>query len=161
MMDTQKDIHIRIPKELYTKMKVKCAYDGMSMQDYMIQLMNLDIDSLTTKKKSVLIVDDEKNMRESLKEWLQDGYKVTTAGTGEEAVQLVKAQDFDTLILDVRLTEQNGIEVLKEIKKMKPHINSIIITAYPSIELAVEAMKAGAKEYLVKPFSPKKLEGLI
>ena len=60
MIDTQKDIHIRIPKKLYTKMKVKCAYAGTSMQDYIIKLMNMDIKNHSIKKKSVLIVDDKK-----------------------------------------------------------------------------------------------------
>jgi DNA-binding NtrC family response regulator len=160
-MIIQKDIHIRIPQELYTKLKVKCAYGGTSMQDYIIKLITLDIEYLSGKKKSVLIVDDEKIMRESLRDWLKDGYDVTTAETGEEAIELIKNHDFDALVLDVRLTGKSGIEVLKEIKQIKPQINSIIMTAYPSVELAVEAMKAGAAEYIVKPFSPNQLEKLI
>lgn len=161
MVDIQKDIHIRIPKELYTKLKVKCAYNGTSMQDYIIRLMTMDIENLSGKKKSVLIVDDEKIMRESLRDWLKDGYNVTTAETGEETIELIKNHDFDALILDIRLTGKNGIEVLKEVKQIKPQINTIVMTAYPSVELAVEAMKAGAAEYIVKPFSPDKLEKLI
>ncbi len=161
MLDTQKDIHIRIPKELYTRLKVKCAYSNTSMQDYIIRLINLDMGGLSGKKKSVLIVDDEKIMRESLRDWLKDGYNVTTAETGEETIELIKNHDFDALILDVRLTGKNGIEVLKEVKQIKPQINTIIMTAYPSVELAVEAMKAGATEYIIKPFSPNKLERLI
>jgi len=160
-MIQQKDIHIRIPKELYTKLKVKCAYGGTSMQDYIIRLMTVDIENLSGKKKSVLIVDDEKIMRESLRDWLKDSYNVTTAETGEETIELIKNHDFDALILDVRLTGKSGIEILKEVKQIKPQINSIIMTAYPSVELAVEAMKAGAAEYIVKPFSPDKLEKLI
>jgi DNA-binding NtrC family response regulator len=160
-MIIQKDIHIRIPQELYTKLKVKCAYGGTSMQDYIIRLMTLDIENLSGRKKSVLIVDDEKIMRESLRDWLKDGYNVTTAETGEEAIELIKNHDFDALVLDVRLTGKSGIDVLKEVKQIKPQINSIIMTAYPSVELAVEAMKAGAAEYIVKPFSPDKLEKLI
>jgi DNA-binding NtrC family response regulator len=160
-MIQQKDIHIRIPKELYTKLKVKCAYGGTSMQDYIIRLMTVDIENLSGKKKSVLIVDDEKIMRESLRDWLKDSYNVTTAETGEETIELIKNHDFDALILDVRLTGKSGIEILKEVKQIKPQINSIIMTAYPSVELAVEAMKAGAAEYIVKPSSPDKLEKLI
>jgi len=160
-MIQQKDIHIRIPKELYTKLKVKCAYGGTSMQDYIIRLMTVDIENLSGKKKSVLIVDDEKIMRESLRDWLKDSYNVTTAETGEETIELIKNHDFDALILDVRLTGKSGIEILKEVKQIKPQINSIIMTAYPSVELAIEAMKAGAAEYIVKPFSPDKLEKLI
>ncbi len=161
MIDTQRDIHIRIPKELYTRLKVKCAYNGISMQDYIIGLMNHNIQNAYGKKKSVLIVDDEKVMRESLRDWLKDNYNVTVAETGEETIDLVKEHDFDALIIDVRLTDKSGIDVLKEVKQLKPSINCIIITAYPSVGLAVEAMKAGALEFIVKPFSPSQLERLI
>ena len=160
-MIEQKDIHIRIPKELFTKLKVKCAYSDTSMQDYIIKLMNLDIENLAGRKKSVLIVDDEKIMREYLRDWLKDSYDVTTAETGEETIELVKNHDYDALILDVRLMGKSGIEVLREVKQIRPQINSIIMTAYPSLELAVEAMKAGAAEFIVKPFPPDKLEKLI
>jgi DNA-binding NtrC family response regulator len=161
MIETQKDIHIRIPKELYTKLKVKCAYNGSSMQDYIIRLMNHDILNPTGKKRSVLIVDDEKVMREGLRDWLKETYNVTTAETGEETVEMVKKQEFDALIIDVRLTGRSGIDVLKEVKQIQPNINSIVMTAYPSVETAVEAMKAGAIEFIVKPFSPSQLERLI
>jgi DNA-binding NtrC family response regulator len=160
MFDTQKDIHIRIPKELYTRLKVKCAYNGSSMQDYMIKLMNQDIQN-PSRKKSVLIVDDEKVMREGLRDWLKDSYNVTTAETGEETIDMVKNQEFDALIIDVKLTGRSGIDVLKEVKQIQPNINSIVMTAYPSVETAVEAMKAGAIEFIVKPFSPSQLERLI
>lgn len=161
MIDTQKDIHIRIPKELFTKLKVKCAYGGTSMQDYLIRIMTLDIENLSGRKKSVLIVDDEKVMRESLRDWLKDDYDVTLAETGEETIELVKERDFDALIMDVRLTGKSGIDVLKEVRQIKPQMKSIIMTAYPSVELAVDAMKAGAVEFIVKPFSPVQLERLI
>jgi len=161
MTEEQKDIHIKIPKELYTKLKVKCVYNGSSMQDYIISLMNHDIESPSGRKKSVLIVDDEKVMRESLRDWLKDSYDITTVETGEETLEMVKNHDFDALVLDVRLTGKSGIDVLKEVKQIKPHINCIVMTAYPSVELAVEAIKAGAIEFIVKPFSPVQLERLI
>ena len=161
MTEEQKDIHIKIPKELYTKFKVKCVYNGTSMQDYIVRLMNYDIENPSGRKKRVLIVDDEKVMRESLRDWLKDSYDVTTAETGEETIEMIKNQDFDALIIDVRLTGKSGIDVLKEIKQIKPQINSIVMTAYPSVDLAVEAMKAGAIEFIVKPFSPSQLESLI
>lgn len=106
-------------------------------------------------------MDDEKIMRDSLRDWLKDGYQVVTAETGEEALKLIKEQDFDVLVIDVKLTGKSGIQVLKEVKEIKPQIKSIIITAYPSIDLAVEAMKAGASDYLVKPFSLDQLEKLM
>jgi len=112
--------------------------------------------------KPILVVEDEVIMRDSLRDWLTDGgYPVETAEHGEEALKVVGEQDFSLLILDMKLPGKNGLEVLREAKAQKPKINGIIITAYPSIETAVEAMKLGAVDYLTKPFSLDALEKLI
>jgi len=112
--------------------------------------------------KPILVVEDEVVMRESLRDWLTDGgYLVKTAEHGEQALKAIREQDFSILILDMRLPGKNGIEVLREAKTQKPQLKGIIITAYPSIETAVEAMKIGAVDYLPKPFSLDALETLI
>ena len=112
--------------------------------------------------KPVLIVDDEPIVRESIRDWLDDaGYEVYTAESGEEALELVEKQDFSIIVIDVRLPGKTGIKVLGEIKQQKPQIQSIVITAYPSAELATEAMKLGAVDYLIKPVNPDDLESLI
>ena len=112
--------------------------------------------------KPVLIVDDEAIVRESIRDWLKDaGYQVYTAETGEEALNLIEKQDFGIIVLDVRLPGKTGIKVLSEVKQQKPQIKSIVITAYPSAELAAEAMKLGAADYLIKPVNPDDLEKLI
>ena len=113
------------------------------------------------QENSVLIVDDEAIVRESLKDWLKDAYQVATAETGEEALELIEKQDFDILIVDVRLPGKSGIQVLKEVKEIKPHIKSIVITAYPSADLAAEVTKLGAVDYLIKPVAHDDLERLI
>jgi len=113
-------------------------------------------------KRPVLIVDDEAIVRESIKDWLKDaGYQVATAESGEEALNMIEVQDFSVMVLDVRLPGKTGIQILKEVKTLKPQIKAIIITAYPSTELAVEAMKLGAVDYLIKPIAPDELERLI
>jgi len=113
-------------------------------------------------RKPILIVDDEPIVRESIRDWLQDaGYEVATAETGEQALEMLQKQDFGVVVLDVRLPGKTGIRVLKEVKAERPWIKSIIITAYPSAETAVEAMKLGAVDYLIKPFAPDDLERLI
>lgn len=86
---------------------------------------------------------------------------MATAETGEEALKLIEKQDFDILVIDVRLPRKSGLQVLSEAKEVKPDIKSIIITAYPTVELAVEAMKLGAVDYLIKPVVPEQLERLI
>jgi DNA-binding NtrC family response regulator len=112
--------------------------------------------------KPILIVDDEPIVRESIRDWLKDsGYDVYTAESGEEALSLIEKQEFGIIVIDVRLPGKTGIKVLSEIKEHKPQIKSIVITAYPSTELAAEAMKLGAVDYLIKPVNPDDLEHLI
>ena len=112
--------------------------------------------------KPILVVDDEPIVRESIRDWLKDaGYQVATAESGEEALEMIDKQEFSVMILDVRLPGKTGINVLNEVKSLNPHIKSIVITAYPSVELAVEAMKLGAVDYLIKPVAPDDLERLI
>ena len=112
--------------------------------------------------KPILIVDDEPIVRESIRDWLKDaGYEVATAETGEEAIAMIKKKDFSVLVLDVRLPGKTGIRILRDIKALKPEIKSIIITAYPTSELATEAKELGAIDYLVKPIAPDDLERLI
>jgi DNA-binding NtrC family response regulator len=112
--------------------------------------------------KPILIVDDEPIVRESIRDWLKDaGYEVTTAETGEEAIAMIQKEDFGVLVLDVRLPGKTGISVLRDIKALKPEIKSIVITAYPTSELAAQAKELGAIDYLVKPIAPDDLERLI
>ena len=113
-------------------------------------------------RASILIVDDEPIVREALRDWLVDaGYSVTTAETGEQALDIVAERDFGLAILDVRLPGKTGIRVLQEMKEMKPDIKAIIITAYGSPEIRAEATKLGAGHYLAKPISPDRLETLV
>jgi YesN/AraC family two-component response regulator len=156
-----KQLHIRIPKELFTKLKVKCAYEGISIQEYVIELITENMGQKPIEKGSILIIDDEAVVRESLRDSLKDIHNITTAETGEEALELVKKQDFDILIVDVRLPGKSGLEVVKEAKDINPYIRSIVITAYPSVELSVQAMKLGAVDFVVKPVRVDDLEKLI
>jgi DNA-binding response OmpR family regulator len=112
--------------------------------------------------KPVLIVEDETIMRESLRDWLKDGgYEVETAKEGEEALEKIGKEEFSVAVLDLRLPGKDGLEVLKEATVKDPKIKGIVITAYPSVETAVEAMKIGAVDYIVKPFAPDALEKAI
>jgi len=112
--------------------------------------------------KPILIVDDEAIMRESLRDWLTDlGYQVETAEEGEQALKTVAAQDFGVVILDLRLPGKDGIEILKEARAKRPDLKGVIITAYPSIQTVVQAMKEGAVDYLPKPFDLDDLGRLV
>jgi len=114
------------------------------------------------REHSVLVVDDEPIVRESIRDWLVEaGYHVATAETGEQALEMVRLQDFSVLVVDLRLPGKTGIKVLEAVKAERPWIRTIVITAYPSAETAQEAKRLGAIDYLLKPFSPDSLERLI
>lgn len=114
------------------------------------------------KVKPILIVDDEEVMRDSLKDWLTDGgYEVETAEAGEQALKAIEVKDYDIAILDLRLPGKDGIQILKEARAKRPQLKGIIMTAYPSVQSAVESMKEGAVDYLPKPLNMNELEKLI
>ena len=106
----------------------------------------------------VLVVDDEKNMRRSLEIMLGDeGYAVRIAESAEAALRLLDAENFFMVITDARLGGMTGYEFLTKIKNQWPEIPSLMITAFATPKLAVEAIKAGAMDYLAKPFEPEEL----
>ena len=101
----------------------------------------------------ILLVDDQKSLRRSLALMLQGaGFETDEAEGGKEAMQLLAQRDFDLVITDLRMDDMSGIDLLKEIKREKPLLPVILITAYGSIESAVDAMRLGAFDYLTKPF---------
>jgi DNA-binding NtrC family response regulator len=108
------------------------------------------------KKKTnrILIVDDEENIRQILTEYLKDfGYEVTCAVNGEEALQTYRKGYFDIILSDLVMRPMDGLELLREIKKVEPDAIFIMITGHPSIESALEAIKKGARDYITKPFN--------
>ncbi len=110
----------------------------------------------------ILVVDDEEAMRESLAAWLEKaGHRVTLAAGGERALKVLSEQACDLALVDIKMPGMDGHEVLRRIKEEHPRVLVVMITAYGSIESAVEAMKQGATDYLLKPFDPEHLMLLI
>ena len=106
----------------------------------------------------VLIVDDEKEFVQALSERLTlRDYDVTETFSGEEAVAKVKNFNFDVVILDVSMPGMNGVETLNEIKKLKPLTEVIMLTGHATVKSAIDGMKLGALDYLMKPCETEEL----
>jgi two-component system response regulator MtrA len=104
----------------------------------------------------ILIVDDEATLRQTLARILQRaGFEVTTAGAGNEALALISQQSFDLIYLDIRMPDTSGLEVLKTIHAKLPELPVILFTAQPDLNSAVEALRSGAIDYLMKPLKPQ------
>ncbi|OPY10253.1 MAG: Transcriptional regulatory protein ZraR [Syntrophus sp. PtaB.Bin001] len=101
---------------------------------------------------NILVVEDGQSQREMLRDFLiKEGHNVAEAASGEDAVQLVANRAFDLVLLDYKMPGMDGMQVLQEVKRLNPETDVVIITAYGTIETAVDAMKAGAVDYITKP----------
>ena len=112
--------------------------------------------------QSVLVVDDEPDMRIALTRALgRSGYSVETASNGFEGLEKFRNNNFNIVITDMKMPEMSGMEVLEGVKKISPQVPVIMITAFGTINKAVEAMKEGASDYILKPFSSETLEAAV
>ena len=112
---------------------------------------------------NILLVDDERNMLEVLSDVLNaEGHPVTAANSGPEALEKIESDSaFDLVITDLKMPTMNGIDLLESIKVKRPHLPVVILTAYGTVESAVEAIKKGAYDYILKPFKPNEILGVI
>ena len=110
----------------------------------------------------ILVVDDEESLREMLKEFLEgEGMLVELAQNGREALEKLRSLSLDLILLDLRMPGMSGIEVLQEIKKEEPELPVVVITAYGSVDNAVETLKMGAFDFITKPFKLEELLNII
>lgn len=109
---------------------------------------------IQNKNDRILFVDDEKSMREFMEIMLtKEGYSVLTASSGEEGLDVFKANEVDMVITDIKMGGMSGVEFLKKVKSIDKSVVIIMITAYASVDTAIDAMKAGAYDYFTKPFN--------
>ena len=115
-----------------------------------------------TDQVSMLIVDDERSVRESLMHWfLPEGYRVETASGAMEALDKMRDSSFDVVLLDIKMPGMDGIELQQRLKEIDSQMAVIIMTAYATVETAVQALKQGAYDYITKPVDPDDLSRLI
>ncbi len=113
-------------------------------------------------KISILIVDDEDSVRDSLYNWfIEDGYEVQTAENAKKALSLLEGESFDIILADIKMPGMDGLEMLRRIKALNNEAIVIIMTAFATVDTAVQALKDGAFDYVTKPFDPDDLSHLI
>jgi len=111
---------------------------------------------------AILIVDDEKNIRDHLATYVGSlGHMVDTAADAQAALAKLNQANFDIVLTDVRMAGMNGLTLLREIRRQQPQVSVVLMTAYATVPQAIEAMRAGAFEYLMKPFAPDDVRLLI
>ena len=122
----------------------------------MIYLKPLNQENAMSQK--ILICDDEEGIRESLKLILEDFYPLIVVTDGTQCLEcLGNAKDIGMVLLDIKMPQINGLDVLKKIKEKHPQVQVIIITGYKSVETAAEAVRLGASGYIVKPFKAEEI----
>jgi len=113
---------------------------------------------LAHKKIKILVVDDELSIRESLSGWLeQDGFEVESAANGLAALGMIQETRYDIMLVDVKMPEMDGLTLLKKLKEIEPDTAVVMMTAHGAIQDAVDAMRQGAYDYLLKPFDLEEL----
>lgn len=114
------------------------------------------------RKISILIVDDEESVRDSLFNWfIEDDYNVKCAEDAKKALSILESEDYDIILADIKMPGMDGMEMLKRIKAIKKDAIVIIMTAFATIDTAVQALKDGAYDYVTKPFDPDDLSHMI
>ena len=115
-----------------------------------------------TATKTILIVDDDKSILRTFTRILQkNGYEIDAVETGKEAIEKADTQEYDLALVDIRLPDMDGTELLAKMKKPLQKTIKIMITGFPSLETGVKALDEGADAYLVKPVKPEELLMLI
>jgi DNA-binding NtrC family response regulator len=114
------------------------------------------------RKISILIVDDEESVRDSLYNWfIEDGYRVECAEDAKKALSILESDPFDIILADIKMLGMDGLEMLRRIKSIRKESIVIMMTAFATVDTAVQALKDGAYDYVTKPFDPDDLSHLI
>lgn len=124
--------------------------------------MDINADISTSSIPNVLIIEDDKGMCKTLSHIFElDGYRVSTASTGSEGAARIKEGSFNVAVLDIRLPDIDGVELLEIIKKTEPDLSVVMMTAYASVENAIKALNEGADAFVTKPFNIEELRAVV
>ncbi len=119
-------------------------------------------ETMMEKQYRILIIDDDDNIRQVLQTILEDeGYLVETADTAKKAIEKAETSFYNLALIDVRLPDMEGIELLTKLRPTKPKMRKIIVTGYPTLQNAVSAVNSGADSYVLKPFDVEKILAII
>lgn len=113
------------------------------------------------KANTVLVVDDEVGPREAIRMILQEKYNVLTADNPQQVLEIISSGEVDVVLLDIKLPKIDGLELLKQMKAADEHIEIVLVTGYPTMQSAIEAMQDGAYDYIIKPFDKEKIEQVV
>lgn len=116
---------------------------------------------MTTRARRILVADDEEGVRESLSLILGQDYALTLVSNGEEALAQLRRNAFDMALLDIKMPRMDGLEILRRLKRAHRLVPILMLTAYQSVELAKEAVKLGAFDYLPKPFERDQVRRVV
>lgn len=117
---------------------------------------------MVASKKTILVVDDDKSILRTFTRILQkSGYEIDVAETGKEAIEKAENNHYDFSLIDIRLPDMDGTDLLARLKRQLQHTVKIMITGFPSLETGVKALDEGADAYLVKPVKPQELLMLL
>ena len=118
--------------------------------------------TLNNAKKNILVIDDDKSILRTFSRILQkNGYEIDVAETGKEALEKAKVKTYDLELIDIRLPDMEGTDLLVKLQQINRQATKIMITGFPSLETGVKALDEGADAYLVKPVKPEELLALI
>ncbi|MBF0552311.1 MAG: response regulator, partial [Deltaproteobacteria bacterium] len=162
-LTNRKAIYLPVPHNIpnhYVVDLSSCTLCGACVPACPTAAIDLQLDR--RKEFRILVVDDELIVRDSLKEWLaEEGFRVDMAESGPVALAALARNEYNLMLLDIKMPGMDGVEVLRQAKEARPELPVVMMTAYATVETAVEAMKHGALDYLMKPFDPDVLIHLV
>ncbi len=162
-LSRRKAIHLPVPHAIPNAYVVDLAFcSRCGACEAVCPTDAIQLSDVNRKAFSILVVDDELSIRDSLKEWLEEeGFSVDMADSGKAALSALEEKEYRLMLTDIKMPEMDGVELLAKAKELQSELNVVMMTAYATVETAIETMKTGARDYLIKPFDPETLIPMV